>query len=342
MSLSSVSATTTTDDQGGATPITSIHTDIIQYHILNRLDGPTLASTCCATAQFSSLCSGNNLWRNICNSTWPSTADPRVSAAISAFPSGHRSFYSDSFPSLRHHHDVIPHRPENKANHPRVSNTSEFISAVDIYYDDVLLHSKVIVTETLSCWFLTSPFQVDLLGHKETVATPLKFEFEGACMSRVEERLRVSWILIDPVRKRAVNFASLKPVDVRRQWMEEDIQLRYATVVAAGGGDLVQCGVVVTLGGKEGGELKIKEASMQIEDMEGRIVIGIDSLVILNDAMEGQRRKRDENFEKAVYEKFSGIRVELKERKIMKERRLDVVFIGIGVSIFFALWAFFV
>ncbi|KAL3850277.1 hypothetical protein ACJIZ3_012159 [Penstemon smallii] len=334
MSSCSISSTTTTGQGGGGdTPITNIHPDIIKSHILNKLDGPTLASTGCAAAQLFSLCSDDHLWRDICNSTWPSTSNPRVSAAISAFPSGHRSFYSDSFPSLRHH------QPKKKSQHPRVSNTSEFISAVDIYYDENLIYSKVLVTETLSGWFLTSPFQVELLGLKEIIPTPLKYETDdGACMARAEERLRVSWILIDPINNRAVNVASLKPVEARRHWLTEEIQLRYATVVAPAGEEVVQCGVLVTCGGKEGGELHVREVSMQVEDIEGRIMTGMDSLVILNEAMEGHRRKTDSKFEKNNYEMFLKKRVEIREKKHRRERNLDVVFICTGLSIFFAIW----
>ncbi|KAL0418341.1 UNVERIFIED_CONTAM: F-box protein [Sesamum radiatum] len=168
---------------------------------------------------------------SICNSAWPSTTHPTVRRAIDAFPSGHRSFYSDSFPAVR------CRGPSEKARQVRVPGTSEFISAVDIYCDEKLVYSKVLVTETLSGWFLSSPFRIDLLEPKETVPTPLKYDGEeGACMELAEDRIRVSWILIDPTKKRAVNVASLKAVEARRHWLTEDIQLRYATVMAGDGG----------------------------------------------------------------------------------------------------------
>ncbi|KAL2557379.1 F-box protein-like [Forsythia ovata] len=249
--------TAKTNDQGGGdTSISAIHPDIIRSHILNRLDGQTLASTTCASKQLHSLCTEDNLWRDICNSTWASTADRRVSDAISNFPSGHRSFYSQSFPTL--HHLRLPKKSHQQRLPPE---TSELISAVDIYYDEKLVYSKVLVTETLSGWFLCSPFRLDLLDPKETVPAPLKFDGkEGSCRALLEQQLRVTWILIDPKKKRAVNVASMTPVETRLHWLTEDIQLRFATVLPAGrcGEDLVQCGVVVTCGGKEGGELQIE------------------------------------------------------------------------------------
>ncbi|KAK6144192.1 hypothetical protein DH2020_021012 [Rehmannia glutinosa] len=333
------STTTTTTaksaDHGGATPITSIHPDIIQSHILNRLDGQTLAATSCASAQLLSLCADDQLWRKICNSTWPSTTHPTVRDAISAFPSGHRSFYSDSFPAVRCHQSQATHKT-------RFPDTSELISAVDIYYDDKLVYSKVLKTETLSGWFLCSPLRLDLLDRKETVTTPLKFDGEdGACTSLAAERLRVSWILIDPTKKRAVNVASMKSVEARRHWLTDDIQLRYATVVDGGGGELVQCGVVLSCGGKEGGDLQVREVSMQMEDVEGKTLTGLDSLRILESAMEGQRCKSDSEIEKDIYEMFLRTKVQFRERKLMRERNMDIACIAAGVSVFFAIWVFF-
>ncbi|XP_073134390.1 F-box protein At2g27310-like [Henckelia pumila] len=325
MSFCRNSSTTTSAaaDGGGGDPITAIHPDIIQTHILNRLDGATLASTSCASSQFLALCGDDQLWRNICNSTWPSTTHPRVLRAISAFPSAHRSFYSDAFPSTHH-----PHPKE-----ARLSETPELISAVDIYCHDRLIYSKVLETETVSNWFSSFPLSLELLDPKEMVPTPLKFEDAAA-----EEQLRVSWILIDPNNKRAVNVASHKAVESRMHWLNGDVQLRYATVSAGG---LAQCAVVVTCGGKEGGELHVKEVKMQVEDMEGKTLSGKDSLEILQAAMEGPRRRIDSKREKQVYESFLRKKVKFREDEQRWEKGLDMICILVGLSIFFAIWIFF-
>ncbi|XP_047976161.1 F-box protein At2g27310-like [Salvia hispanica] len=322
-------STTTTCDDGGATSIAAIHPDIIQSHILNRLDGPALASTSCASTQLLSLCSDDLLWRQICNSTWPSTAHPTVRDAISSFPSAHRSFYSDSFPSLTLHSGGRGPPPQ----------TQGLISAVDVYCDDRLIYSQVKETETLSGWFQGSPFRIDLVGPKEAVgAAPLKFE--GACMELAKERLRVSWILIDPRKKRALNIASAAAVEARRHWLTDDIQLRYATVVAGGDGELVQCAAVVTCGGKEGGELQVREMSMQVEDMDGKIITGSHSLRILDAAMDGRRVKSQVETQREAFEMFVRMKMLSRERKQRRERSLDMVCIAAGVAIFVAIWAF--
>ncbi|KAL3518586.1 hypothetical protein ACH5RR_021175 [Cinchona calisaya] len=346
----SISTTTTAEEHGGgATAITAVHPDIIQTHILTRLDGPTLASTSCASSHLHTLCTEENLWKKICNSNWPSTAHAGVQDAVSRFPSGHRSFYSDSFPALHQHHHqpAARRRPKSKNNENNMFDTLELISAVDVHYGSELVYSKVIMTETVSGWFMCSPFRIDLLAPKEIVPAPVKFDGEeGKCMARVEENMRLSWIVIDPAKKRALNLSSLRPVEIRRHWLTGEIQVLYATAMAAGGassgvcGEFVNCKVVVTCGGKDGGDLQVREISMQVEDMEGKIINGKDSLVILHDAMEGKRRKREIGEEKMMHEMFLESRREWRLRKQNRERRLDMVCVAAGVSIFMAFWMF--
>lgn len=193
---------------------------------------------------------------------------------------------------------------------------------------------------------MCSPFRIDLLDAKETIPTPAKFDGEeGKCMARVEENMRLSWIIIDPTKKRAVNLSSLRPVEVQRHWLTGEILVKYMTVMAAGdvgrvGGEFVNCKVVVTCEGKEGGDLQVREISMQFEDMEGKVISGKDSLVILQEAMDGKRKKGEVGEEKRMYEMFLEIRREWMQRKQNRERALDMVCIATGVSIFMAFWIF--
>ncbi|CAK9184691.1 unnamed protein product [Ilex paraguariensis] len=322
---------------GNTTSITDVHPDIIRTHILTRLDGPTLASTSSASSHLHSLSSEDKLWREICNSTWPSTIDPLVRATISSFPSGHRSFFCDAFPAFRH-----LSRPSQPNRHPGPS-ILELISAIDVHYKNKLVFSQAHVTETVTGWFQFSPLRVDLLDYKETVQTPVKFSGdEETCRADLEEHMSLSWILIDPTNKRAVNLSSLRPVSVLHHWLTGDFQVRYATILAGDfNGDrseLLQCSVVVTCGGEEGGELQVKEVSMQVEDMDGKILNGKDSLVILQEAMESERGKRGQERER--YEEFLEMRRERRVKKQRRERRLDMVFTATAISIFLAFWSF--
>uniref|UniRef100_A0A3Q7IZM7 Uncharacterized protein n=1 Tax=Solanum lycopersicum TaxID=4081 RepID=A0A3Q7IZM7_SOLLC len=266
------------EDDGGRTAITAVHSDIIQTLILTKLDA----------------------FRN----------------TVGTFPAGHRSLFSDSFPSITH----------NK-------------SAVDVHFEGNLLYSKVLTNETESGWFMSSPFRIELLGHKEFVPTPVKFDGEDGNCKLELQRMKLSWILIDPSRNRAVNVSSLNPVSVQRHWLTGELKVRYSTVMGSGAGEgLVQCGIVVTCEGKEGGELHVREVSMQIEDMDGKVLCGKDSLVILQEVIEGGRKKRKENEEKENYENFLELKKKWKENKQKKEKKMDMMCIASGITILISFW----
>ena len=329
-----------------STTITSVHPDIIQTHILTRLDGPTLAAAGAASSQLHALATVDKLWRDICTSTWPSLNDPTLQALVSAFPGGHRSFFSDSYPLLAHPLDQY-HGQSRKIPPTTSSPTLELISAVDIHYKNSLIFSKVEATETITGWFQCSPFRVDLLDPKDTVPTPVQYSVDRdyKWLSHLEDTLTLSWILIDPTRKRAANLSSLRPVSVKRHWLTGEVQIRYATVVGGDrtvGSEVVQCGIVVTCAGKEGGEMQVREVNLQVEDMEGRHLNGKESLVILQEALENGRRKKAKGEEgKARYERYLEMMGERRERRLRREKTLDMVCIALGVTIFLSFWSYF-
>ncbi|KAK3017195.1 hypothetical protein RJ639_007846 [Escallonia herrerae] len=334
-------ATTATATAHGGTAITSVHPDIIEAHILTRLDGPTVASVTCASPQLHSLCTEEKLWRDICYTTWPSINDPRVRTAISTFPGGHRSFFSDSFPTLRHH-------SKSKVDHRRSLPTTELISAVDIHYRNELIYSKVDVTETVTSWFRCSPFLVDLLDQKERVATPVNVINDGDIfLAQLEQHMTLSWILIDPTWNRAANISSLKPVSVQRHWLTGEVELQFSTIMAGGSGrgssGFVQCKVVVTCGGDEGGVLRMREVNMQMQDMDEKCLKGEEILVILQEGMgSGERRKGRRGEERERYEEYLEMKRERSERKKRREGKLNVVGVSVGFTILVTLilWIF--
>ncbi|KAK2655598.1 hypothetical protein Ddye_008650 [Dipteronia dyeriana] len=256
--------------------ISGVHSDIIETHILTRLDGPTLASTACVSSQLYSLITcDETLWTNICHSTWPSTNSPRVSHVISTFDKGPRSFFSESFTNP----DPTASAAESASNHDA---PSELISAVDIYYRKKLMLSKVVETETVSGWYKCSPFRVDLLDPKDTVSTRIPYpDTEEACRELAED-FTLSWILIDPTRRRAMNLSSNKPVSVQRHWLSGEVHVRFASMLSGG----EQCGIVITCGRSQ---MHVREVSLQVEDTDGMHLSGKDSLVILQRALEGKR-----------------------------------------------------
>ncbi|XP_052173354.1 probable F-box protein At2g36090 [Diospyros lotus] len=326
-----------TVEDGGHTSIADVHPDIIRTHILARLDGPTLASATCASAQLHSLSSCDDLWRHLCHRNWPSTARPLIRHLISRFPAAHRGFYSDSFPTLHYRSRC---RPVN-SNPLRLPPAPRLVSAVDVHYRNKLILSKVEETDTVTGWFLCSPFRIDVLDQKEKVPAPVKFHGgHDTFQSDLEESLTLSWIIFDPAQNRAANFSSPRPVSVNRHWLSGDIQVRFATVLAGQqAGEPVSCTAVVTCGGREGGELQVKEVSFQVEDMEGKNLSGRESLVILQEAMElGERRREKKGEEREIHAEFLKMKKERIERKQRREKRLDMVCMATGVTIFLA-WA---
>ncbi|XP_004513578.2 probable F-box protein At2g36090 [Cicer arietinum] len=300
------------------TTISAFHSDIIQTNILTRLDGSALASVASTCSRFHYLCSTEHLWENACYSTWPSTNTPCVRHAISTFPNGSRSFFADCFSSHYLATTTIETASMNLDRTPRL------ISAVDIFHRKRLVFSKVVETETVTGWFRCSPFRVDMLEIKDVIKCPV----QDTCRNLGEE-LRLSWILIDPVSRRAVNVSSGKAVTVQRHWLSGEVNLQFATVVygeIATALEVALCSVVVTLVEES---MEVREVSLQVEDMDGKHVNGRDSLVILKRALEGGRNWKGDGEE--GHREFVKKKKEREERKKRAERRLDMLCLCVGL-----------
>ncbi|KAL5721123.1 hypothetical protein ACHQM5_013721 [Ranunculus cassubicifolius] len=310
-------------DEGEATTsISTVHPDVINTHILTRLDGPSLACLSSASSQLHSLSNDESLWTNICHSTWPSTDHPRMREIISGFPNGPRSFFSKSFPLLISSQNSISSSP----------SPVELISSVDVHYKETLIFSKVQETETDSGWFRCSPFRIDLLDPKDIVLTPIE-STEDPCKDLLEG-LRVSWIIVNPKGRQAANLSSWKPVSVTRHWLTNDIQVRFATILSVDKETEVQCGILVSFGI----DMQVKEMSLQVEDMDGVNLNGKDSLGILMRGIENGERKMGWREGKLRYEEYLRKMIERKERNLRREGRLDALCITIGVSILACFW----
>lgn len=331
--------------------ITTLLPDIIETHILTRLDGQTLAAAACTSSHLHSLCTQEKLWQHICSSTWPSSNDPRVQTLVSSYPGGgHRSFCSDSFPVL----DCQKQPSKRVHDDDSLLVTEEIISAVDLYYRNDPAFSRVSENETVTGWFQFPPFRIDLVDANDSVLTKIPFVSEANILfEELEKNLTLSWIIIDSSRNRAVNLSSRWPVSLQEDWLTGDLHVKYAVVIAAAGNqqwglfsarEWVECEVLVTLGGREekGEEmLYVKEVNMEMKDMEGRNLSGRDSLVILQRVMDSGKRKRGRREEvKERYEEFLMRKIDRKEKKKRAERTLNNVCLASGFFMFVAFWAF--
>ncbi|RHN67828.1 putative F-box domain, leucine-rich repeat domain, L domain-containing protein [Medicago truncatula] len=204
--------------------------DIMHTHILPRLDGTTLIVLFSVCSELRHMICHNNedLWRNICTSKWPSLLkDPIVHNVISTFPGGYRSFFSDAFPSLHHLNN----------SHCSYPLTIDLIHAVDIYIHGEYLTSSVRVqslnTDCLSSSDLFHLTFDDLnMSHIHT-----KEWKEEDVLKNLWTLLKLSWIVIDPIRKRAANLlrSSCEPVRVSQRNHERGLgehTIQYELVMA--------------------------------------------------------------------------------------------------------------
>ncbi|KAL1213163.1 F-box protein [Cardamine amara subsp. amara] len=324
MLSSSSSSTVEQPSRNRSFEINAVSSDVLRSHILTRLDGVSLAALSCTCSNLHSFSSEESLWKEQCSATWPSTLDTRVQSIISTFPAGHRSFFSDSFPFLEH--DCV-------INLPASVDTTELISAVDIFYKDEVIFSRVHVTETVSGWFLCSPMRVDLVEPKELIPVRVSLidQWENDTWKNdLEENLSLSWILIDPTRKRAADISTRKPVSVHRHWLTGEVHVKFSTILVVDDkrkSEQVEFTVTVVMAAfsrreEETAEMQIREVSFVGEDMEGKNLGGKGSLVILTAAMGMKRWRRTKGEEegKEKYREFMKRKTEKAERKWRREK----------------------
>lgn len=177
------------------------------------------------------------------------------------------------------------------------------------------------------------------MGPKESVPTPIRRPSHDDTCRDLYADLELSWIVVDPIKGKAVNVSSLRPVSVERHWLSGEVHVRYATVVGDGH---VMCSAEVTCTGSGGLVLHVTEACLKMEDIDGVHLNGRDSLVILQRVLEGKRgnwinKERVEEGRKRYLE-FLEKKREKRERILRREGRLDNMCVGIGVLLFVGLF----
>lgn len=193
----------------------------------------------------------------------------------------------------------------------------------------------------MSDWFKCSPFRVDLLDPKDVVPTGARHPDGDVACEMLANDMSLSWVLVDLEGKRAANLSSHKSVSVQRHWLTGEVQVRYATILPTGkrSSEFVQSTILVTCGASEGGEMQVKEVSLQMEGMDGTYMVGKDSLFILHRALEGKRgnyKGREEEGQRK-YDEYLEMKRERKERRLRVEGTLDTLCVGFGATLFAAL-----
>ncbi|XP_021761072.1 probable F-box protein At2g36090 [Chenopodium quinoa] len=351
----------------------------IFYDILRRLDGATLATAACTCASFSSISKEERIWENVCNSLWPSIKRDDVRTLIRSM-GGFRKFYADSYPlivnkdlallpldSFLEYPEEWPEADFYEDFEEYESLTpSDFVSLVDIRYKDKPIFSKVLwgisESDALGRWFYNAPFHIDLgnsdvndnigkviitgedgLPLIESVDNERK---EGKLWMELQDRLRLSWIIVNTKVKQAANVSSFIPLGVQRHWpSDKDFLVRFGSVLPAE--DILPCQVVECIllvkfrmvNDTASGcvNLELTQVSMQLEDMEGFHVNGRNSLMVLNKAL-SCRKSRNYSEVLESCNLYSRVRSEIKEEKMRNESRIDKMCILSGVVAVVTFW----
>lgn len=159
------------------------------------------------------------------------------------------------------------------------------------------------------------------------------------------ENMRVSWILINKKTKQMANLASWNPQGGHRHWLEDrDFMMRFGSVLPGSpaisdssiGGGPVQCNISlvcslsfvdqaeVMMGECGSATLRLSELSLQLEDFEGALATGRESLAILHRALACPRSRHCEHVVDS-YQSYMKVRNEIKAKNLKYEGRVNVV-----------------
>ncbi|XP_028784908.1 F-box protein At2g27310-like [Neltuma alba] len=305
------SAAETAIDGGAAASILTLHPDIIQTHVLTRLDGSALAAAATTCSQPCALASEEDLWANLCHSMWPATRSPRIRHVIRSFPHGFRSFFSDCSTIPR----PLTTIPRN--SHINLDRTPQLISAVDLYHrrqllglvwssvqNGLLSKFTVVETETVSDSFRRSPFRVDILEPKDVVQTQIRYPEDDEASRQLERELRMSWIVIDANGGRAMNV--LSPMAIWAYSARRSVTFMFISDMMSEKRPwtrAISCRVWVTGVEGEGGEMQVSGVSLEVEDIGGMVKFnGGEGLVILQTVLEGKRESKKQARERRMRE----------------------------------------
>ncbi|KAL8100829.1 F-box protein At2g27310-like [Apium graveolens] len=241
----------------------------LNYDILRRLDGSSLASAACACAAFSSISKEERLWEDVCSSTWPSTNQEDVKSLITLI-GGFKKFYADCFPLIVNKevpefrwNDYVEYREEwteaefydDMYEFEDISPT-DFVSIVDVRFKNKTVYSKVLWgipnANGYNGWFSDCPFRVDLLTHSardedhagevtlsESDGLPPVPSIErerkdGKLWQELRNEVQLSWIVVNRKIKQAANLSSWIPLGGQRHWpTDKDFLIRFGSVLPA-------------------------------------------------------------------------------------------------------------
>ncbi|XVF51171.1 hypothetical protein PTKIN_Ptkin04bG0162900 [Pterospermum kingtungense] len=287
---------------------------------------------------------------------------------------GFDRFYADSYPLISNDKDANDFPMQTDIS------SSNFASFVDIYYCDQCIFASALdsipsaadvsedgKTTDLVRWSLNCPFKLVLLdvdhdedtgngnatalqsaddtyGYNQTLASPFmslkQIGKSPDLCNELEEGLRLSWVLLDKKRGRAINLSSWKPLLVKKKWATDgDYVIHFGCIVPVEESILphklaksiisLRCSIAQ----EEERPLRWKEISMHFEDTTGAYINGAKSLIIMNQALYCLRSNKRDAVQKG-YQQFEGRKQEMIRKKKLKETTADWLCLSIEVEIF--------
>ncbi|KMZ67186.1 hypothetical protein ZOSMA_273G00040 [Zostera marina] len=343
----------------------SLSSDIL-YDILRRLDGGNLARVGCVCNEFHTISIEEKLWEDVCNTLWPSTCREDVRSLISSI-GGYRKFYADCFPLIINRPATAAAAADDDTIHTDTDSESvlpsDFVSIVDVKYRDRTIYSKIVHGIPGSDgfqqgWFYNCPFRFDMLDSDTMLegeltlssadGLPLVTSMErerkdGKLWRDLHGNVKLSWIIVDTKIKQAANLASWVPMTGQRHWpTDNDFFLRFGSILPAR--NILRCHAaecilvmkfsadIIT--GGVGGGVRLRELSMQLEDIGGARVNGKNSLLVLKQGLSCHRSRNYGEILKSCQMYFKA-QMEHKQEKIEQEIQLDRFCILCGFFMFF-------
>ncbi|GKV04066.1 hypothetical protein SLEP1_g16279 [Rubroshorea leprosula] len=292
---------------------------------------------------------------------------------------GFDKFYADSFPLILHEKDVSGISPEahvspsNLVSFIDVYHRKKCISSrvVDGIPDAVDASEDNEIMSDLENWFNNCLFKLDLFeikddednvygndlhlddneflcnsgdtnagsGPSSTVVPVAETTESTDYCKELKEGIRLSWILLDKKRGKAVNLSSWKPMLVKKCWpYEGEYVMHFGCILPVEESVLPQklarclilarCRVI-----EKKGHLICTKICLYFEDSSGAQLNGAKSLKIMNRALYYSRSKNHLEFEK-MHHCFERQKKEIMRKEKRKEKIADCLCLLIQVAIF--------
>ncbi|KAL5833220.1 hypothetical protein ACOSQ3_016894 [Xanthoceras sorbifolium] len=263
--------------------------------IMGQLDDSDMTSAGCTCSTLLHVAHDQSLWRQLCHSTWPSTAlnEAQHLLSSSSFGGFHNIYYKNECVLSK----VFNGIPE----------------AVNVYHTD---------NTGGNCDYETNPnyHQYDEdnshcdIDDNERYGLPKTLSDYGKLRDNhykeLAKHLRLSWVLLDKKKGKAVNLSRWKPLLIRRSWIYNgNYEIHF------------------------GWHLRWKEISTHIEDITGGHIGVQQSLLVMNQALYRLQSKNPLKVEQG-YRLYEEKKREMMKKKAFPEKVADWLCMSIQITVF--------